>query len=190
MFAARIILPHLSVSLAMNLPNSAGVIDIGTAPRSKRACWPPPVSAAALTASSSGLPIPAGAAGKILCKKCLILLGFDVEVSCHHQPEAQHPKSSAIHKNAGRLPHLMTRNRMDLIIRGESSSISGGRPARVIACRVRNGPPPPARTVRASGRGRAIYVVPAIAVRRHARARNRRSQPRASRATLRPLRSG
>jgi hypothetical protein len=24
----------------------------------------------------------------------------------HHQPEAQHPKSSAIHKNAGRLPHL------------------------------------------------------------------------------------
>jgi hypothetical protein len=26
--------------------------------------------------------------------------------SFHHQPEAQHPKSSAIHKNAGRLPHL------------------------------------------------------------------------------------
>jgi hypothetical protein len=24
----------------------------------------------------------------------------------HHQPEAQHPKSSAIHKNAGRLSHL------------------------------------------------------------------------------------
>src|SRR5215813_2958394 len=27
--------------------------------------------------------------------------------SFHHQPEAQHPKSSAIHKNAGRLPHLL-----------------------------------------------------------------------------------
>jgi hypothetical protein len=26
--------------------------------------------------------------------------------SFHHQPEAQHPKSSAIHKIAGRLPHL------------------------------------------------------------------------------------
>jgi hypothetical protein len=26
--------------------------------------------------------------------------------SFHHQPEAQHPKSSAIHKLAGRLPHL------------------------------------------------------------------------------------
>jgi predicted Rossmann-fold nucleotide-binding protein len=25
----------------------------------------------------------------------------------HHQPEAQHPKYSAIHKNAGRLPHLL-----------------------------------------------------------------------------------
>jgi hypothetical protein len=26
--------------------------------------------------------------------------------SFHHQPEAQHPKSSAIYKSAGRLPHL------------------------------------------------------------------------------------
>jgi hypothetical protein len=26
--------------------------------------------------------------------------------SFHHQPEAQHPKSSAIHKLAGRLPNL------------------------------------------------------------------------------------
>jgi hypothetical protein len=25
----------------------------------------------------------------------------------HHQPEAQHPKFLAIHKNAGRLPHLL-----------------------------------------------------------------------------------
>jgi hypothetical protein len=29
-----------------------------------------------------------------------------LRTSFHHQPEAQHPKSSAIHKNAGRLPHL------------------------------------------------------------------------------------
>jgi hypothetical protein len=50
----------------------------------------------------------------------------------------------------------------------------GGQPAPVIACRVRDGHPPPVRTVRASGRGRAIYAVPAIAARRHARARNRR----------------
>jgi Protein of unknown function (DUF3754) len=57
---------------------------------------------------------------------------------------------------------------------GESPSISGGQPAPVIACRVRDGHPPPVRTVRASGRGRAIYAVPAIAARRHARARNRR----------------
>ena len=27
--------------------------------------------------------------------------------SFHHQPEAQHPKSSTIHNNAGRLPHLL-----------------------------------------------------------------------------------
>jgi hypothetical protein len=29
-----------------------------------------------------------------------------MRTSFHHQPQAQHPKSSAIHKNAGRLPHL------------------------------------------------------------------------------------
>jgi hypothetical protein len=44
---------------------------------------------------------------------------------------------------------------------------------RVIAF-VRNGHPPPVRTVRAPGRGRAICAVPAIAAPRHARARNRR----------------
>jgi hypothetical protein len=31
-----------------------------------------------------------------------------MRTSFHHQSEAQHPKSSAIHKYAGRLPHLMT----------------------------------------------------------------------------------
>src|SRR6516164_9144722 len=30
-----------------------------------------------------------------------------LRTSFHHQPEAQHPKYSAIHKNAGRLPHLL-----------------------------------------------------------------------------------
>jgi hypothetical protein len=30
--------------------------------------------------------------------------------SFHHQPEAQHPKSSAIHKLVGRLPHLSERS--------------------------------------------------------------------------------
>src|SRR5262249_55428489 len=36
MLAARITLPHFSVSSAMNLPNSAGIIGIGTPPRSAR----------------------------------------------------------------------------------------------------------------------------------------------------------
>ena len=34
MLAARMTLPHFSVSSAMNLPNSAGVIDFGTLPKS------------------------------------------------------------------------------------------------------------------------------------------------------------
>jgi hypothetical protein len=35
--------------------------------------------------------------------------------SFHHQPEAQHPKSSAIHKLHGRLPHLwVIRDRVGL----------------------------------------------------------------------------
>jgi len=29
-----------------------------------------------------------------------------MRTSFHHRPEAQHPNSSAIHKLAGRLPHL------------------------------------------------------------------------------------
>src|SRR6516225_11580065 len=33
-----------------------------------------------------------------------------LRTSFHHQPEAQHPKSSAIHNNAGRLPHLLTQS--------------------------------------------------------------------------------
>ena len=37
-----------------------------------------------------------------------------MRTSFHHQSEAQHPKSSAIHKYAGRLPHLwvMSRHRV------------------------------------------------------------------------------
>jgi hypothetical protein len=33
-----------------------------------------------------------------------------MRTSFRHQSEAQHPKSSAIHKYAGRLPHLMTQS--------------------------------------------------------------------------------
>src|SRR6516164_408354 len=37
----------------------------------------------------------------------LLMLGARTTVTpFHHQPEAQHPKFLAIHKNAGRLPHL------------------------------------------------------------------------------------
>jgi hypothetical protein len=40
----------------------------------------------------------------------LLMLGARTTVTpFHHQPEAQHPKSSAIHKLAGRLPHLLTK---------------------------------------------------------------------------------
>jgi hypothetical protein len=33
-----------------------------------------------------------------------------MRTSSHHQPEAQHPKSPAIHKIADRLPHLSARS--------------------------------------------------------------------------------
>src|SRR5208282_6177402 len=36
----------------------------------------------------------------------LMLEAVTTRTSLNHQPEAQHPKSSAIHKLAGRLPHL------------------------------------------------------------------------------------
>jgi hypothetical protein len=39
--------------------------------------------------------------------------------SFHHQPEAQHPKSSAIHKLVGRLPHLVTQS----VISGRSFAV-------------------------------------------------------------------
>jgi len=39
--------------------------------------------------------------------------------SFHHQPEAQHPKSLAIHKNAGRLPHLLA----DAVEKGKNELI-------------------------------------------------------------------
>jgi hypothetical protein len=33
-----------------------------------------------------------------------------LRTSFHHQPEAQHPKNFTIHKNAGRLPHLLAQS--------------------------------------------------------------------------------
>jgi len=41
----------------------------------------------------------------------------------HHRPEAQHPKSLAIHKLAGRLPHLMAQS--GHCRRAERSLLSG-----------------------------------------------------------------
>src|SRR3974390_2103180 len=41
----------------------------------------------------------------------LMLEALTTVTSFHHQPEAQHPNSSAIHKNAGRLPHLWANSR-------------------------------------------------------------------------------
>jgi hypothetical protein len=44
----------------------------------------------------------------------LLMLGALTTVTpFHHQPEAQHPKSSAIHNNAGRLSHLWVKSRHD-----------------------------------------------------------------------------
>src|SRR5271154_4799222 len=40
----------------------------------------------------------------------LMLEAVTTRTSLNHQPEAQHPKSSAIHKLAGRLPHLSGRS--------------------------------------------------------------------------------
>ena len=40
-----------------------------------------------------------------------------MRTSFQHQSEAQHPKSSAIHKYAGRLPHL----RVDAVDKGVES---------------------------------------------------------------------
>jgi len=41
----------------------------------------------------------------------LLMLGARTTVTpFHHQPEAQHPKFLAIHKNAGRLPHLLAQS--------------------------------------------------------------------------------
>src|SRR5262249_52167398 len=37
----------------------------------------------------------------------LLMLEAAMRTSFHHQPEAQHPNSSAIHKLVGRLPHLL-----------------------------------------------------------------------------------
>src|SRR3974390_2533008 len=46
---------------------------------------------------------------KILHAALLLLMleALITVTSFHHQPEAQHPISSSIHKNAGRLPHLL-----------------------------------------------------------------------------------
>ena len=53
----------------------------------------------------------------------LMLEALPTVTSFHHQPEAQHPISSAIHKNAGRLPHLLARGeattQRDLLPLGE-----------------------------------------------------------------------
>jgi hypothetical protein len=39
-----------------------------------------------------------------------------MRTSFHHQPEAQHPKSSVIHKNAGRLLHLSDQQRTNCAV--------------------------------------------------------------------------
>jgi hypothetical protein len=49
-----------------------------------------------------------------------------MRTSFHHQPEAQHPKSSAIHKLVGRLPHLSTRSRPNRGLLGTSVSGRNG----------------------------------------------------------------
>ena len=43
--------------------------------------------------------------------------------SFHHRPEAQHPNSSAIHKLAGRLPHLSGAQRTSAHRQGQGRAI-------------------------------------------------------------------
>jgi hypothetical protein len=63
MLAARITLPHFSVSSAMNLPNSAGVIGVGSTPKARRrafksgAATPAVISPLSLSMIAAGVPV-------------------------------------------------------------------------------------------------------------------------------------
>src|SRR3974390_2328944 len=57
----------------------------------------------------------------------LMLEALTTVTSFHHQPEAQHPNSSAIHKNAGRLPHLRASSRITCALFGLCYSAIGWR---------------------------------------------------------------
>jgi hypothetical protein len=48
-----------------------------------------------------------------------------MRTSLNHQPEAQHPKSPAIHKLAGRLPHLPNRCLAATDEEGQEEAFSG-----------------------------------------------------------------
>src|SRR5439155_14194046 len=61
----------------------------------------------------------------------LLMLEAVTRTSFHHQPEAQHPKSLAIHKNAGRLPHLWVKTGNDAVesrrlLLPQKRTLSGG----------------------------------------------------------------
>jgi hypothetical protein len=49
-----------------------------------------------------------------------------MRTSFHHQPEAQHPISSAIHKLEGRLPHLHSNHDTRTLLRREQSEECAG----------------------------------------------------------------
>jgi hypothetical protein len=59
-----------------------------------------------------------------------------MRTSFHHQPEAQHPNSSAIHKLAGRLPYLLARMRHSKIADGVRFRGKNGRAADITGMRV------------------------------------------------------
>jgi hypothetical protein len=69
-----------------------------------------------LTRPGSSHALPSAICWEDTLQKVPVFIGvFEWNRGCHHQPEAQHPKSSAIHKLAGRLPHLYPPKAAELV---------------------------------------------------------------------------
>src|SRR6516162_2513817 len=88
----------------------------------------------------------------------LLMLGARTTVTpFHHQPEAQHLKSLATHKNAGRLPHLLAQSGHSL--RCNAMSAFGGK-ADIGRRPYRERPGPHEKA--AGRRGERLTLAPAV----------------------------
>ena len=95
-----------------------------------------------------------------------------MRTSFHHQPEAQHPKFSAIHKCAGRLPHLWVisgHESANQEVRFPTQSEKGSSWAALLGGILSLRPmtePPPIREAYLSGlRSRSVYSICAATTR-------------------------